>query len=142
MDDTETKRPAQWAPQAATRGDQETAAQPPAAALPPYQSFPHLDPGAWGRGGARLRSEDLRQQLGLDRLEPVRTGRARPPARDSAPHKGRRRLTTCVSLRLFLPLPSLWRVPVPSRPPPRGPRLCARSLFRLGPLDFGEREKQ
>lgn len=34
-----------------------------------------------GRGGARLRSEALRQQLCPDRLEPVRTGRARPAAR-------------------------------------------------------------
>lgn len=75
--------------------DQETAAQPPAAALPPHQSFPHLDPGAGGGAGracaAKLCGNNF-AQTGWNRLEPAAPDR--PPAPDSALHKGRRRLTT------------------------------------------------
>lgn len=95
----------------------------------PIPAIPAPGPGAWGRGGARLRSKILRQQLRLDRLEPVRTSRARPEARDSASQ----REAATHALRILAPPP-----PSPfvsgarsSRPPPRGPVLSPGDLFAM-----------
>lgn len=59
-----------------------------------------------GQGEARLRREALRQQLCLDRLEPVRTGRARPPARSLFCASQREEATH--DLRIPAPLPTLF----------------------------------